>query len=412
MVFLFYSRRLACTYAHRMQTTKGHAPFEDVLRAAGIVIPLPSVRPLLQTKEREREEKKEKEAEKKVSSLRKSRPSINGNISATPKPRARGRTIDVVSASAPIASVPLPIPASASTPMAVSLSSKISQTGTSLPPERRQSSHRRRRSVRASTISVNTKILAAPGPIVQQNAKQSVFEREEREREKNVLVPVPTILTTKTPDGAARQSGDESTIPVTILAQKPSDATSRSDDPKWMEDRHRSLQKIKERKNARRGLSSVDERQATSASMSIHSRSLAPSASQTSTSQNRFHKGVERTKSRSRHGSGSGGGLGVSRSRSGKAIDAERAIQSDTGVMNMQREMSIRVRNTRADDDDIVLLGREMKMNKVNLSRDHLARQERALQEKEIVGAGTGTSVRVRAQDDAETVSDKTLVHQ
>ncbi|KAF9453491.1 hypothetical protein P691DRAFT_658395, partial [Macrolepiota fuliginosa MF-IS2] len=27
---------LVCTYAHRMQTTKGHAPFEEVLRAAGI----------------------------------------------------------------------------------------------------------------------------------------------------------------------------------------------------------------------------------------------------------------------------------------------------------------------------------------------------------------------------------------
>lgn len=31
--------RLTCTYAHRMQTTKGHAPIQDVLRAAGISAP-------------------------------------------------------------------------------------------------------------------------------------------------------------------------------------------------------------------------------------------------------------------------------------------------------------------------------------------------------------------------------------
>jgi hypothetical protein len=29
--------RLTCTYAHRMQTTKGHAPIQDVLKAAGIL---------------------------------------------------------------------------------------------------------------------------------------------------------------------------------------------------------------------------------------------------------------------------------------------------------------------------------------------------------------------------------------
>ena len=28
--------RLTCTYAHRMQTTKGHAPIQDILKAAGI----------------------------------------------------------------------------------------------------------------------------------------------------------------------------------------------------------------------------------------------------------------------------------------------------------------------------------------------------------------------------------------
>ena len=33
----FLSQRLTCTYAHRMQTTKGHAPIHDILEAAGIV---------------------------------------------------------------------------------------------------------------------------------------------------------------------------------------------------------------------------------------------------------------------------------------------------------------------------------------------------------------------------------------
>ena len=35
----FPPSRLTCTYAHRMQTTKGHAPIQDVLQAAGISVP-------------------------------------------------------------------------------------------------------------------------------------------------------------------------------------------------------------------------------------------------------------------------------------------------------------------------------------------------------------------------------------
>src|SRR5271168_583010 len=40
-LFFFFSFlfRLTCTYAHRMQTTKGHAPIQDVLQAAGISAP-------------------------------------------------------------------------------------------------------------------------------------------------------------------------------------------------------------------------------------------------------------------------------------------------------------------------------------------------------------------------------------
>ena len=36
-VNLFFLSRLTCTYAHRMQTTKGHAPIQDVLKAAGVL---------------------------------------------------------------------------------------------------------------------------------------------------------------------------------------------------------------------------------------------------------------------------------------------------------------------------------------------------------------------------------------
>ena len=36
---MFHSTRLTCSYAHRMQNTKGHAPIGDVLKAAGVVLP-------------------------------------------------------------------------------------------------------------------------------------------------------------------------------------------------------------------------------------------------------------------------------------------------------------------------------------------------------------------------------------
>ncbi|RDB25648.1 Thioredoxin-like protein AAED1 [Hypsizygus marmoreus] len=39
---------LTCTFAHRMQATKGHAPVRDVLEAAGIDVPLPILRPEVQ----------------------------------------------------------------------------------------------------------------------------------------------------------------------------------------------------------------------------------------------------------------------------------------------------------------------------------------------------------------------------
>jgi len=34
-----HSTRLTCSYAHRMQNTKGHAPIRDMLEAAGVVLP-------------------------------------------------------------------------------------------------------------------------------------------------------------------------------------------------------------------------------------------------------------------------------------------------------------------------------------------------------------------------------------
>ena len=34
-----HSTRLTCSYAHRMQNTKGHAPIRDVLKAAGVIFP-------------------------------------------------------------------------------------------------------------------------------------------------------------------------------------------------------------------------------------------------------------------------------------------------------------------------------------------------------------------------------------
>lgn len=93
-------------------------------------------------------------------------------------------------------------------------------------------------------------------------------------------------------------------------------------------------------------------------------------------------------------------------------MSAERAVQSDTGVViSMQREKSSRDRKAYEDDDDAVLFGREMKVTRVNLSRDHLAQRERESKkpEVEVVSVGSGVA---DAEDDAETVSDKTLVHQ
>ena len=37
VIIIYLFSRLTCTYAHRMQTTKGHAPIQDVLKAAGVL---------------------------------------------------------------------------------------------------------------------------------------------------------------------------------------------------------------------------------------------------------------------------------------------------------------------------------------------------------------------------------------
>jgi hypothetical protein len=324
-----------------MQTTKGHAPFEDAIRAAGVVIPPLSLRPMLQAKVREA---RARETEKSIKSRssKSQHPSVGGKKCTAPKLRSRGQTIDVIPISAPIAEIPASIPASASTPIAMSLSSEPARGPMRASRERRESLRDRRKSVRLSSDEVP---VITPGPGVRQNVKQTVIDRE---REWNLPVPAPAPL-------------------------------SELD---WTENRHRSLQTIKERKNARRGLSSVDERQVISASISIsksHSRSLSPpgphspSCPMSQASQNHQYRGLERSKSRLNY-EGDFGLDGVSvasdwkptKGRSSKgSVDGERLVQSDAGGMNT-------VKGRRGDD--VVSLARKMK---VNLSRDHLTQRDR-----------------------------------
>ncbi|KXN91637.1 Thioredoxin-like protein AAED1 [Leucoagaricus sp. SymC.cos] len=450
---------LVCTYAHRMQTTKDHAPFDDVLRAAGIVIPASPSRPLSRAKE---EKQVEKQDEKKPSSLRKSRPSIGNtfvHVTSTTKVRARGQTIDIVPPPTQTHLAPA-MPTSASSPLASKLS-LVSDVNPVTVPERKKL-HRRRRSVARSSIAsvtITPKFASSTGqslvPFVRSKSPAKLPERrDERESEMtHAPRPVSTIpIPSHSPDGAEQ--------PPTPVMTRPRRLTLSADpmnDPetKWKEDRHRSLQKIKEKKNARRGLSQFDERQATTSSMAIpratppklmpmsassrsasrsnrsqsHSRSRSPSDSLSPSStlspsisiaisqasQSRHYhreKGMERTRSsRHRHGSTTSGmaNAGVI-----STSDTERAVQSDTGlVISMQRERSAGARKEEdigaaADDDNIVLIGREMKMNRVNLSGDHLARQGFRNAEVEVTGVVAATGV----EDDVETVSERTLAHQ
>ncbi len=201
--------------------------------------------------------------------------------------------------------------------------------------------------------------------------------------------------------------------------------TNDDTDPevKWMEERHRSLQKIKERKNARRGLSQVDERQA-ALSLSIsrslsHSRtppltpplSPSPSVSHSPSPRQARHRqrsgaGLEKKQSRSRHTSGSG----IPRGFTGNEFDL--GVQSDTAI-RPRRETNKSGRSksvTRRDDDDVVLLGREARMSRIpGLGRDR-SRQEREGNSTFLFMNNAGAKPHV--EEDSETVSDKTLVHQ
>lgn len=361
-----------------MRTTKGHAPFEDVLRAANITL-LPS-RPLPISKTKPELEKKQPNA------LRKSRRSSDSTNTST-NVSSRNPSTDVLSTTTPAPS----------------------QTNTSKPqtqppavPERKKS-HRRRRSVlRTSTVgskspmpTLDTKMVARP-------------DNEEKGARVVTSTPASPIST------FSANQGDLAFMTVTT----PTSADESTDpEVKWMEDRHRSLQKIKERKNARRGLSLVDERQATlSMSMSqsrshSHSRppsispplSPSPSMSHAPSPRQARHRqrssaGVERAGTRSRRTSSSGGPRGFTMN------EHELGVQSDTGV-RPRRETNKGVRSrsvSRREDDDVVLLGREARMSRISaLGRDY-TRQEKT----------SSAGVKPNVGDDFETLSDKTLVHQ
>jgi hypothetical protein len=315
-----------------MQTTKGHAPFEDALHAAGVIVRSPSVRPMLQTKAlgvRAREIEKSPKA-------RLSKPqhsSVSGKIYKAPKLRSRGQTIDTIPTFAAVAEVPT----SASTPIVMSLSSGPARSLVGVSRERRESLRDRQKNTRVSSDEV---AIVNPGPGVRKIAEQTVIDRQ---REWNFPVIAPTSL----------------------------------NEPDWTENRHRSLRAIKERKNARRGLSSVDERQVISASISIsksHSRSLShsgPHPSLCPMSQAVHSHQYERLKSRLNYESEFGLASASDwkpatkrRSRKG-SVDVERGAQSDTNA-----EMGT-VKKRRGDD--VVSLARKMK---VNLSRDHLAQYD------------------------------------
>ncbi|EKM78628.1 hypothetical protein AGABI1DRAFT_114245 [Agaricus bisporus var. burnettii JB137-S8] len=361
---------LTCAYAHRMQHTKGHAPFEDALRAAGIIIPPPSVRPLLQAKTREaRTRVLEKKGDPRSSKSQ--NPSIGGNRSTAPKLRARGQTIGVMPISAPIADIPASIPASLSTPI---LSSEPSQARMRTSRERRKSLRDRKKSVHLLTDEVP---MGISGPGFRPNGKQTLTDYE---RESNLSVPIHTPTPLSEPD--------------------------------WTENRHRSLQTIKERKNARRGLGSTEERQVISGSISIsksrsHSRPLSPtgpiSSSCPVSQANQIRQYREQSKSRLDYESGMGpDGVGVAsdwkpiKGRGGKgSVDVEHVVQSDTGGISVQ------MKGRRGDD-----VAREMK---VNLSRDRLVQREwEEYKEREVDHILTGYA----SEEDVKTVSDKTLVHQ
>ena len=395
-----------------MQTAKDHAPFEDVLRAAGVAVPAP---PPPSAKESKRLEK--------YKPLRKSRPSIGNPIAqVTPSAKAhtRGQTIDVVSAEVHLS---FTVPTSVSTPQ---FPFKISQVNDS---EKVQS--QRGNGTQVSTVGVLSDIgpLMTAGSVVPSKASRlastdsavgPMFSLPLHPPEQAIFdtQPAATDLTTMTM--TMTKNNNNSNSEIQVLETQPT-----------QDHRHRSLQKIKERKrNGSRGTSTTtaqfDERHGCTSSTSLgckpsldgrtrfrsssaaiprssysHSRSshslLGPSVltlgrsdepvsrSLTLSSQNRYHGvSMERTTRSSRIT-----GSGRSRSRRergsgnvGSASADERAVQSDSGMTMVKRERNVKKQGGRREDfceslgfDDTVLLsGREMR--KVNLSRDYLVRRE------------------------------------
>ncbi|KAJ3569300.1 hypothetical protein NP233_g5141 [Leucocoprinus birnbaumii] len=415
---------LVCTYAHRMQTTKDHAPFEDVLHAAGVTVPAPLSRSVVQARISRDEKRSEKRENKRSNSLRKPRPSVAiSQVTTSAKPRARGRTIDIVpNPTIEIHSAP-PVPTSVSTPL---LSSPIEDTGDYV-PEKTVLHRRRRSAVRSSSVSVTSSIrpLDTNVTAVESRASPKLKKRRESQIER-----------------AFASASHVSTIPIpSPTSSAPFPAENYTPSPEesqveaqWRKDRHRSLQRIKEKKKRSKRIESI-RRTADQASRSHSlsptaslspsnslspSRSIGPvsvSRSPTASSQNRIlshhsrqhhhhQRGSmerERTRSRARQGS-----------TSGVVSESERAVQSDSGMVIIQREWSTRRihhadegnENDEVDDDHFMYAGSGMRVTKGSLSRDTLARRGISSNRSEAVAVG------VSVEDDAETVSDKTLVHQ
>lgn len=232
---------LECTYAHIMQTAKDHAPFEDVLRAAGVAVPAP---PPPSAKESKRLEK--------YKPLRKSRPSIGNPIAqVTPSAKAhtRGQTIDVVSAEVHLS---FTVPTSVSTPQ---FPFKISQVNDS---EKVQS--QRGNGTQVSTVGVLSDIgpLMTAGSVVPSKASRlastdsavgPMFSLPLHPPEQAIsdTPPAAMDLTTMTMTMTTMKNNNNSNNEIQVLETQPT-----------QDHRHRSLQKIKERKrNASRGTSTT-----------------------------------------------------------------------------------------------------------------------------------------------------------
>lgn len=370
-----------------MQTTKDHAPFEDVLRAAGVAVPAPPP----STKENKRLEK--------YKPLHKSRPSIGNPIAQAPpsaKAHTRGQTIDVVSTEVHLS---FTVPTSVSTPQ---FPFTISHANNS---EKGQSQSGNRAQV--STVGV--------GPLMTTGSKASRLASTD-----SAVGPMFSVPSHPPDTPPAAPDLTTMTMTMTMTKKNSNNEIQVVETQPTQDHRHRSLQKIKERKrNASRGMSQfIDERhvsmslgckpsvdartrfRSSSAAIprSSYSRSshslLGPSSlslyrpiepvsrSLTLSSQIRCH-GVSMERTRSSRPTG----RRSRRERGNGSVGSadERAVQSDSGMTSMKRERNARRQGGGRgrdlcegvgydDDGDIVSSGREMR--KINLSRDYLVRRE------------------------------------